>query len=184
MCFSCSSGLKPCGPFVKYCEDLANFKVSLSRDNTYQLIGETLRLCKFRFISCWARRETLDSFQRNEIKALEKHECRSTDSWDRSDQCLLHQRFGLDLLIPRIDLSCFASGHLYNTVAVFWLSRGRSYESLMYKLMLERWAGKGQLLRFCVCVLSERALRPVTARLRSWTFPELVCLTQLSFRIK
>lgn len=63
----------------------------------------------------------------------------SKDPWDRSDQCLLHQRFGLDLFIPPIDLSCFASRHLYNTCAAGWLSSGRTCEGLKYKLIIEKW---------------------------------------------
>lgn len=84
--------------------------------------------------SRWACRDTPDSFQGNKIKALKKH-------WmwmlyhrpvGRPDQCLLHQRFGLDLFIPQIDLNCFASGHLYNTCVVVCLSQGGPYKGPMY----------------------------------------------------
>lgn len=57
----------------------------------------------------------------NEIKALDVGVEPQTCG---PDQCLPHRRSGLDLFVPGIDLSCFASGYLYNTFAVVWLSRG------------------------------------------------------------
>lgn len=74
----------------------------------------------------------------------------------RPDQCLLHQRFGLDLFIPQIDLSCFASGHLYNTCVVVCFSQGGPLQgsNVLYKLIAEKWAAKGAILQFSADVTS------------------------------
>lgn len=97
---------------------------------------------KLKCISCWACSETLDSFQGNDLKALEKHwmwtPLHRPVGWP--DQCLLHQRFGLDLFISQIDPSCFASRHLYNKCTVVWSSRGRALqESTVHPWEMSQW---------------------------------------------